>query len=157
MMRIAGMILVMLLFYSSSIFACPSGQTCPAGKDCISDSSQCVTDSSSSSTTSSGSSSEPTTAKDQLGLTFEVTNDGTNAPTLMTGSSCTTCVQFEPTTVGVKTNTVTVTASPASSAVAPSAITGTGTNAPTLMTGSSCTTCVRFDPQNASVPQPIEK
>ena len=96
MMRILGIILAILLFYSSPIFACPSGQTCPAGKDCISDSSQCVTDSSSSSTTSSGSSSEPTTAKDELGLTFEVTNDGTNAPTLMTGSSCTTCVRFDP-------------------------------------------------------------
>ena len=166
--NLIGFLLGLFLLISPNLFACPSGQSCPAGMDCVSSPSLCVADTSSSSTTSSSSSSEPTTAKDQLGLTFNTTNDGINAPTFLQGSSCTTCVRFEPITAGVKTNTLTVTAGSAGSAAATSAITGTGTgtnfsitndsaNAPTLMTGSSCTTCVKFDPQNASVPQPIEK
>lgn len=66
MMRMVIISLAVILFYSPEIFACPSGQSCPAGKDCVADSSLCVADSSST----SGSSTEPTTTKDQLGLTF---------------------------------------------------------------------------------------
>lgn len=61
-----------LLIVGGDLWACPAGYTCPAGADCISDSSLCVVDSSSSSSSSgSGTSTEPTTVKEQIGLTFD--------------------------------------------------------------------------------------
>jgi len=77
MTKIGGLIFLLMVFYAPSLFACPAGQTCPSGKDCISDPTQCVVDTSSSGTTTTSSTSgEPTTTKEQMGLTYNVDEQG---------------------------------------------------------------------------------
>lgn len=55
-----------VLCLAKQVLACPSGLVCPAGKVCV-EASDCVSSSSGSTATSS----EPTTTKDQLGLTLD--------------------------------------------------------------------------------------
>ncbi|MDP2600677.1 MAG: hypothetical protein Q8P84_08115 [Deltaproteobacteria bacterium] len=89
----------------SDLWACPAGKTCPAGADCVANESLCVADSSSGSATST----EPATVKDQMAITFTPPAEGTPLANLSAGATCTVNCTFNPTTVGAKTSTLTVT------------------------------------------------
>lgn len=142
---LVGVVTSGVLLAGYNLFACPSGQSCPAGKDCVADSSLCVADSSSS-TTGSGSSTEPTVIKDQFMLTFD---PNMAVGTLSPGGSCTVNCTFQPSTVGIKAGTSTVSGTPGVTATFSLA---ENTSGASLSVGGTCTLCVTFDPQNAPTP-----